>query len=640
MKKPAKTQIKEQIQKSVEQKRMLLEREKKALQEAKLLQYLALIVAAFGFILYVNTLHHQYALDDYSLIIENASTRKGFDGIGEIFKTSYRFGYIFVSDEPYRPLSKAMFAIEWGLAPNNPALGHWINVLLYSLTGFLITITLYKYFKSLSLAFFSGLLFIAHPIHTEVVANIKSRDELLALLFSVLTLFAWKIYVERKKTYLVILTALFFFLALMSKESAITFVGIFTLVWYFFYSDKAKVAVKPLIGIIVALIVFLLIRNSIVGNVISLKPSIADNLLMAAPDNAHRFATAIFIMGLYIKLLFIPYPLVFDYSFNQIPIIGFSDWRFIASLMVMLLAGIAAVIKLKSRSAWVFGILFFFITISISSNVIILIGTNMAERLLYTPSLGFCVAIGYFITHIFKVPEGILSIGHFFTKNWKGHFTLGAIVLGFSVVTIARNPAWKNNFTLYSNDVSLSPNSTRTHYYLGNYLIKDESLKGKSEAEKDSIMKLAVKELRKSLEIYPPFVDAWNQLGVLYNKLKDLNEAMNCYNTALRYNPNEPTVHNNIGTIFFESGNYPEAEKAFLKAIQINPNYIDAFNNLGSVQGMMKRYDEAIISFQNAIRLDPGNISAWHYSGVTWQLMGNQLKADDCFKRENQLKGG
>ena len=639
IKKTVKNPVSAQVQNASEQKRILKEQEAKMLLESKLMQFLALIVAVVGFILYINTLNHHYALDDYSLIIENASTKKGFAGLGEIFKTSYRHGYIFVSDEMYRPLSKAMFAIEWELAPNTPALGHWVNVLLYSLTGFLITVTLYKYFKSVSLAFFSGLLFMVHPIHTEVVANIKSRDEILALVYSVLTLFTWKKFTENKKSFYILLTALFFFLALLSKESAITFIGVFALLWYFFFNGKSKSTVKPLVAIAISVVAFMLIRSSIVGNVITTKPSIADNLLMAAPDGIHRFATAVYIMGLYIKLLFIPYPLVFDYSFNQIPIVKITDWRFVVSFILIILAGIMALVKIKSRAPWVFAILFFFITVSISSNILVMIGTNMAERLMYTPSLGFCIAIGYLITKLFKVTEGMTSVSSFFTSNWKSQLLLAVIVFAFSGLTIARNPDWKNNYSLYSNDVKLSPNSTRTHYYLGNYLIKEESLKGRTAAERDSVMKIAVKELRKSLEIYPPFVDAWNQLGVLYHKMKDMKEAMNCYNKALQYNPNEPTVHNNIGTIYFEIANFPEAEKAFRKAIEINPNYVDAYNNLGSVLGMVRQYDAAIIAFQRVIQLDPGNISAWHYTGITYQLMGNELKAQEYFGQEKALKG-
>src|SRR5947209_1981432 len=98
----------------------------------KIKRSLGLIVAAVAFLLYANTLNHQYVLDDYSLIIENTMTQKGVKAIPEIFKTGYRSGYHSIDVQLYRPLSKAMFAVEWQLAPNKPELGHWINVLLYA----------------------------------------------------------------------------------------------------------------------------------------------------------------------------------------------------------------------------------------------------------------------------------------------------------------------------------------------------------------------------------------------------------------------------------------------------------------------------------------------------------------------------
>src|SRR4051812_5281729 len=73
--------------------------------------HLGLVVAVVGFLLYANTLNHKYALDDYSLIIENTVTQKGVKAIPEIFKTGYRSGYNSIDVQLYRPTSKAMYAV-------------------------------------------------------------------------------------------------------------------------------------------------------------------------------------------------------------------------------------------------------------------------------------------------------------------------------------------------------------------------------------------------------------------------------------------------------------------------------------------------------------------------------------------------
>ncbi len=90
---------------------------------------LMLIVALFAFIIYSNTLDHKYVLDDFGVIPENLITKKGVSALPEIFSSTYRAGTNLIDNSLYRPLSKAMFAIEWQMAPNSPALSHWMNVL-------------------------------------------------------------------------------------------------------------------------------------------------------------------------------------------------------------------------------------------------------------------------------------------------------------------------------------------------------------------------------------------------------------------------------------------------------------------------------------------------------------------------------
>src|ERR1051326_705048 len=142
---------------------------------------LALIIAALAFLLYANTLGHQFTRDDYSAIKENTITKKGSSAIGEIVHTTYRSGWTGNDYELYRPLSKIVFALEWGFSPDDPQLGHFIHVVFYALSGFLLFYALSLYLNgNLLIAFLASSIFVAHPIHTEVGASIKSLDELLS----------------------------------------------------------------------------------------------------------------------------------------------------------------------------------------------------------------------------------------------------------------------------------------------------------------------------------------------------------------------------------------------------------------------------------------------------------------------------
>ena len=203
--------------------------------EKKLLVRLSLIIALFAFLLYSNTIKHGFVLDDVSVVSENTLTQKGIPALKTIMTQPYRKGYTDDENNLYRPLSKMMFAVEWQISPGNPHIHHTMNVLLYAIECVLLFLLLVRVTKiNVYILFFSVMLFAAHPVHTEVVANIKSRDEILSMLFIVLSLHFVISYLKNSKMLSMAGMLFCFFLALLSKESAIVFVAIVPLVMYFF----------------------------------------------------------------------------------------------------------------------------------------------------------------------------------------------------------------------------------------------------------------------------------------------------------------------------------------------------------------------------------------------------------------------
>ena len=133
-----------------------------------------LFCVAFAFLLYANTLGHQYTLDDFSVIKDNYVTKQGIEGIPTLLTTNYRFGYWNSEGTLYRPISMVMFAIEWELFEDQPWIHHLISVLLYAFTAWLLFITLRRWWhnKSGILAFAVTLIYIAHPITGVVSGNL------------------------------------------------------------------------------------------------------------------------------------------------------------------------------------------------------------------------------------------------------------------------------------------------------------------------------------------------------------------------------------------------------------------------------------------------------------------------------------
>ncbi len=644
----------------------------------KLVLYGSLLLAVTGFLLYANTLGHAYALDDFPVIYGNSLTMQGVKSIPVMLKTAYWYGLDGKNDFLYRPLSLVTYAVEWEISPNNPKLGHFTNVLLYALTGFLLFRLLASLLKdyNLALPLMAGLLFMAHPLHTEVVANIKSRDELLCFLFFILSALCVQKYHTTGKAMQLILAGACFFLSLLSKESAITFLAIFPLMsWFFTSLPLKKIAVSSGVMVAVAAL-YLLIRGSVLtsqttgGDI-----SVLDNTLIAAPDLHSRLATAFYILGLYIRLLVFPHPLASDYSYPEIAIVTFANPVALASLLFYLAITCYAAWKLPKKDLLSFCIIYFLIPLSLVANVLFLTRSTMADRFLYIPSLGFCLAVVALLMKAMKItfsPSRYTGLGKIFTANTSLTATVCVIFLLFSIKTIARNPDWKNDYTLFSTDSKISSKSSRIHFLFANHLIQSVKQKLVGDDKKPGYLQTAEVEMKEAVRLYPKNYEALFGLGELYTTTGDLDKAMAYYrqaldmfpndakainnvgntyfrmqkykeafdmlNNAIRLYPNEYEGYNNIGSVYFATGQYEQAAEVYKKAISLNPNYAEALKNLGSCYGMLKRYDEAITYFTKASSLDPNNADYLNSIAITYQFKGDSLTAASYFAKAQQVK--
>ncbi|MDO8971947.1 MAG: glycosyltransferase family 39 protein, partial [Saprospiraceae bacterium] len=285
--------------------------------------WVGLAASILGFLLYVNTLGHQYTLDDFSIIKSNWITKGGLKNIGLIFSTEYRFGSWNSPGSLYRPIPLSMFALEWQLSPDNPFLGHLLNALFYALTGWVLWSTWRRILVNYPpvLAAIAVLVFMAHPVHTEVVANIKSRDEILALLFGTLTLRAIWEYIERDDTKWLVIAMLSYAVAMFSKESAITLMAVFPLaMWYFSPSSVGKIG-KVVAALLVPAVIFLLIRKKILdAQPYQESYSILDNFMSETKNQGERLASAFMMCGRYLWTLIFPHPLVSDMGYPQMKV--------------------------------------------------------------------------------------------------------------------------------------------------------------------------------------------------------------------------------------------------------------------------------------------------------------------------------
>ncbi len=599
-----------------------------------LLGWLAFV---FGFLLYIQTVSYDYVLDDYSVIKDNFITQQGWPAVGKMFTTHYRDGYWQKKGTLYRPLSKAMFAAEWGTAPDTPGLSHFINILLYALTGLVLFLCLrqilFKY--NILLPFLGTLLFLAHPAHVEVVANIKSRDEILAFLFGFLALHFLFKYLKNNDIKLIAASLGIYFLGLLSKESAIVFLAVFPLAIYFFSNKNLIENIKLSALYLIPGLLFIGIRASVLGSVKGLEAvSHIDNMLAAAPDTMTYYASAFVLLGKYLFTLFVPVSLAADFGYNQIPLATFGNWQAILSLLIHLGLLGYALYQLKNKNILSFCILFYIITMALSSNLFVTIGTSYGERLLYMPVLAFSLGLVYLIlkytkTNLTSTP---LPLKELWNQNKTPILILGIIILLFSARTILRNPAWTNNRTLYFTDIHTSPNSAKMNYYHGLELVK-EALDEKDQTLKRQGYEKAITAFNRCIEIVPQYQDAFGQLGLAYFRIGDMDNALKNYEKALAYDSKDATVYSNMGIIYFNKKNIQKAQEVYQKAVELDPRFVDAWRNLGTTYAVTKQHDKAVECFREGLKYAPNSATLNHYIAMSLRDGGRSDEAKPYFDK-------
>jgi protein O-mannosyl-transferase len=524
----------------------------------------------FSFLIGINTLNHSFTLDDEIYYSGNKISQKGIAGMKEMFTRGSTSGFKETGKKDlYRPLVMLSFGIEKDLFNNNPRASHFIQIILYACACVILYSLLNIFFPShhFLVPLLITLLFASHPVHTEVIASIKSRDELLAFLFSMLSLRQFVLIKKENPANKMLPGLLFLFCGLLSKESAVMMITVIPLTLYYFSSLPGKrIIYITLFSSGVLLLYFLMRIQAIPFSTITLQPNLIDNALMAARTNSQMLATNFVLLGMYFKLLFIPYPLSYDYSFNQVPVVSWNNFFAIAALIIYLLIFIYSIVATKKKNPVAFGILFFLLTLFLASNLIFKIDATIGLRFLFTPVLGFCIAIVFIVYKIFKIdPHKNATM-----QENKNMIILFSVVISvFTVLSILRNADWKDNFTLFSHDVEVSPNSTRIHSGLGfEYAMK--AMQSSSPNQRSEWLKNSINHYKRAVEIYPGHPDAWFNLGVAYFNLGEKENAMQSYWKAAEVNPQLKDPLKELGGIYYNDHRNDSALYYFRRVLTLD----------------------------------------------------------------------
>lgn len=594
----------------------------------------SILLFIFSFLIYSNTLEHGYALDDDVVFLKNEFVQQGTDSISDIFSHGFLYGFNKRNNQSYRPVVSTAFALEVEFFGSDPHVGHMLNVILYSLGIVLLFFTMKLVFQgyNLLIPLLITIIYAAHPIHTEVVANIKGRDDMLTFVFMILSFNLLFQFLRRKNSVFLVLGVPTYFICLLTKENAVAIMAIFPLLIYFFTNADLKKALITSVPYGAVVILYLLMRNSVLDTVaFGEELNVINNGLMAAETKSEMLATNFVILGKYLWLLIYPHPLSFDYSFSQFPIVNWTNIYAIGSLLMYIAIGLFALKTFKQKNVISFGILFYLITFSVTSNLFIKIGCTLGERFLFIPSLGYCIALVFLLLKLLKIDgtKSELSIPAFLEFK-PAMLLVGLVVVvvtAFSYKTYSRNFDWESNLTLFRADIDATPGSARTHFSLGSALNTDSEQETDPEKKKAMLIE-AIEELGKSVAIHPEFSAAYYNMGVAYFSYGDQNNALIAYNNCLKYTPTDKQALNNMGVIYFNNKQYDQALEHFFRAVGTNPDFPDPYANIGAVYHNQGKYQDAITYYDKALAFNPNNRMVMGNLVKLYNSMGDTEKSN------------
>ncbi|MBU6341386.1 MAG: tetratricopeptide repeat protein [Bacteroidetes bacterium] len=612
------------------------------------------LLFGFAFLLYANTLTHGFVLDDDIVIRDNMFTQKGIEGIPGILSKDTFFGYFkvegkdaLVSGGRYRPLTLVFFALIFQFFGANTFVYHLFTVLLFAVTTLLLYRVLLLLLQSKGkdwaalTAFFATALFAAHPIHTEVVANIKGCDEIVTLLGSLGALWLVVKSVDQGKRAWAGLAGLVFFLACLAKENAATFVVIIPLALWFFRNAQTASIVKACTPVWIGFGVFFAIRSSVLGWSFGGAPmELMNNPYLKIVGNnwvpfdfSEKLATILYTLGKYIVLLFVPHPLTHDYYPRQIAIMQMSNPLVLLSLAIYIGLIWYALKGLGKKDAIRFGILFYILTLSIVSNLVFPVGTNMGERFAFMPSVGFCLILAALLSLWFKNGQKTLTYG-----------VLGLFLVLFSLKTLTRNPVWASNERIFLSDAKISSNSAKVQNACGGVLL-DKAAKEKDPALVQTLCEQSVAHLTKAIEIYPNYKDAYISRGGSNFLLKKYANAISDYRMAVKLAGDDPKPKSLLALALREGGKEAgERNNDAATAIRLlneswsnNPKDPETARLLGVANGITRHTSEALEFFKKAVELDPKNPSYLFDLGTAYFFVGDNAKAAEYHNLAIQL---
>lgn len=595
----------------------------------KLSLWIFSLILILGSLIYSNTFHSFFHLDDQPSIVENHR-------IQNISKPGLVWEY---SQERF--LTYLSFALNFHFGGLNVSGYHAVNLAIHILAAWLVFLLIQVTFRtpalaahslakhSRTLALFSSLLFLAHPIQTQAVTYIVQRMASFATLFYLASVFFYaKARLENKRLFyaLALVTT---YASMFTKQTSFTLPFALALYELTFFRKQKTISKTPSPlplplrggedrgeGVRLTLLTLLpfLASAAVIPILMTVRdvPAGEDSDLIPVEtkliSRSAYLLTQFNVIRTYWRLLFLPLHQNLDYDYP----ISTTLAHLPTLLSLLFHVGILATAFALYRNHRIisFGILWIYLTLSVESSVIP-IKDVIFEHRLYLPMFGFVLAFSSAALLILRD-----------ARKFSTLFTV--LVLIFSGLTYVRNNVWKDELTLWTDVIKKSPNKARPNNTLG------ATYGELGDYEK------ATYYLERAIQINPRHPMAYFNLGAVYGKQNLFEKEVEYYEKAIEVNPKLVKPQGNLGALYGKKGDFPKAIEFLSRALELDFRYVPAYYNLGITFVKMGDYEKAGEALEKAIQINPSHAQAHYTLGLVYREQGDVGRAlEQAAKLEN-----
>lgn len=538
-----------------------------------ILIYILLGVGAF--LLYGRTINFSWGMDDGFIIDILKGIENNWSGFSTVF--TQRIG------EDYRPFTVLSFWLEKTFFGDfNPGHAHLINVaffglLLVQIFRFVLKGNFYlQKDTAFALALIVVLIFLIHPMHISVVANIKSRDNIFSMLFGVTSAIQMIQFFKDRKKSRVFWILLLLIIAELSKSDAYVF-AFFAFLYYFIYAPyKYKFNFK-FFAILIILFNILInvpsmvkteMMNNFIGESIQYRVHV-DSPLMHHDTIINRLSLSFTTMLYYLKFFILPFGHFSYYGYNHVSLMPLFSITNILSFFIYTGLLVFSILKFKSQKLFLFSFIFYLLAIAYASNLPVIVSGVLADRYNFIGSLGLSMF------------TATLILQYSNEKSWKVVLKPWFIILIaiFTAFNIHRTADWKNKETLFLSDIQKGSKSAHLHQMLSSIYINDALFADLPKDLADSAMSKAIFYIDKGLAIsqFNPFLFENKGISKLYKN--NITEAKVYFRKGIQLDSTVYSIHNYIGICFRNENKLDSALHYFAYAMNHETIFNYAANN-------------------------------------------------------------